>query len=118
MPQSAGRNNLIVKFLWGARGLIPPLPLTVLPWDLSRVLRALRDSPFEWLLTTELQPLLLKTALLLDQHQSSELVTYSRSHWTRLVLILDLITVPFMAFRVEVIALPTLPALRTSNCHI
>lgn len=41
-----------MKFLWGARGLIPPLPLTVLPWDLSRVFRALRDSPFEWLLTT------------------------------------------------------------------
>lgn len=52
-----------MKLFWGARELIPPLPLTVLPWDLSTVLRALRDPPFEWLLKTELQPLLLKTAL-------------------------------------------------------
>lgn len=39
--QSVGINNLIVKFLRGARKLNPPCPLTVPPWDLSMVLKAL-----------------------------------------------------------------------------
>ncbi len=63
--QSIGRNDLIVKFLKGARRLNPPRPQTVPSWDLSIVLRALRGPPFELLSLADLRPLSLKTALLL-----------------------------------------------------
>ncbi len=39
-PQSAGKNNLVVKFLRRARRLNLPHPHTVPNWDLSTVLRA------------------------------------------------------------------------------
>lgn len=61
--QSFGRNDLIVKFLQGARRLNPPLSLTVPPWDLSAVLRVLRDPPSRPLLMAELHPLTLKSDL-------------------------------------------------------
>lgn len=59
------RNDLIVKFLrdvWRLNSLrLQMVPL----WDLSIVLRALKGPPFEPLISADLQPLALKTALLL-----------------------------------------------------
>lgn len=52
--QSVGINKLIVKFLRRARKLNPPCPLTVPSWDLSMVLKALRDPPLKPLLMAEL----------------------------------------------------------------
>ncbi|XP_016362283.1 taste receptor type 1 member 1-like [Sinocyclocheilus anshuiensis] len=47
--QSIGKNDLIVKFLKGARRLNPPRPQTVPFWDLSIVLRAQRGpSSYLW----------------------------------------------------------------------
>ncbi|KAL0172890.1 hypothetical protein M9458_033201, partial [Cirrhinus mrigala] len=63
--QSVGRNNLVVQFLKGARRLNPPRPHTIPTWDLSTVLRALKGPPFEPLLSSDLQPLTFKAALLL-----------------------------------------------------
>ncbi len=63
--QSVGRDNLVVRFLKGARRLNPPRPLTVPTWDLPTVLRALKGPPFEPLQSTNLRSLSLKTALLL-----------------------------------------------------
>lgn len=56
--QSVGKHVLVVKFN-------PPRPKTVISWDLSIVLRALWGSTFEPLMMADLQPLSLKTALLL-----------------------------------------------------
>ncbi|KAL0165985.1 hypothetical protein M9458_037829, partial [Cirrhinus mrigala] len=53
--QSIGRNNLVVRFLKGSRRINPSRPHTIPTWDLSTVLRALKN----------LKPLTLKTALLL-----------------------------------------------------
>lgn len=45
--QSIGRNDLLIRFLKGARRLNPPHSLTIPTWDLSTVLRALRGLPLE-----------------------------------------------------------------------
>ncbi|XP_051756701.1 uncharacterized protein LOC127516273 [Ctenopharyngodon idella] len=63
--QSIGRNNLVVRFLKGSRRLNLPRPLTVPTWDLSVVLRGLKDPPFEPIQTADRWLLSLKTALLL-----------------------------------------------------
>ncbi|XP_048057412.1 zinc finger protein 271-like [Megalobrama amblycephala] len=63
--QSVVQNDLVIKFLRGSRRLHPPRPLTVPPWDLSLVLRALKGPPFEPLCLAGLRPLTLKSALLL-----------------------------------------------------
>ncbi|XP_042572020.1 uncharacterized protein LOC122135816 [Cyprinus carpio] len=63
--QSVGRNDLVVRFMRGARRLHPPCPPTVPSWDLPTVLRALKGAPFEPLQSIGLKALSLKTALLL-----------------------------------------------------
>ncbi|KAI2646292.1 ORF V: Enzymatic polyprotein [Labeo rohita] len=63
--RSIGRNNLVVRFLKGSRRMNPSRPHTVPTWDLSTVLRALKNPPFEPLSNADLKPLTLKTALLL-----------------------------------------------------
>lgn len=63
--QSIGKHDLVVKFHRGARSLNPSRPCTVPSWDHSTGLRALRGPAFEPLKMTDLQSLLLKTALLL-----------------------------------------------------
>ncbi len=62
---SVGKNNLVVKFLRGAWRLNLPLSHTLLKLDLSKVLGALRCSPFELIQSDYLQALSLKTALFL-----------------------------------------------------
>uniref|UniRef100_A0A9J8CVC3 Uncharacterized protein n=1 Tax=Cyprinus carpio carpio TaxID=630221 RepID=A0A9J8CVC3_CYPCA len=62
--QSVGRNDLVVRFMRGARRLHPPCPPTVPSWDLPMVLRALKRAPFEPLQSIGLKALSLKTALL------------------------------------------------------
>lgn len=63
--QSLGRNNLVVRFLKGARRLNPPHPFTIPTWDLSKVLRAPKGPPFKLLQSAAVWPLSLKAALLL-----------------------------------------------------
>ncbi len=63
--QSLGRNTSAVRFLRGTKRLYPPLPLTVLTWDLPTVLMALKGPPFEPLQSITFRSLSLKTALLL-----------------------------------------------------
>lgn len=63
--QLVGRNNLVVKFLHGARQLNPSHPSTIPTWDLTLVLMALTCSPFEPLESALLKVLSFKTALLL-----------------------------------------------------
>lgn len=62
--QSIGKHDLVVRFLRGSRRLNPPHPNTVPSWDLSILLRALRDPLFEPM-KSDLRPLSLKTTLLL-----------------------------------------------------
>ncbi|CAM4642809.1 unnamed protein product [Leuciscus chuanchicus] len=45
--QSLGRNDLVVRFLKGARRMNPSRPPSVPTWDLSTVLGALKSPPFE-----------------------------------------------------------------------
>ncbi len=63
--QSVSNNDLVVKFLRGARRLNLLHPHTVPTLDLSTVLRAFQGPPFEMLQSADLQPLSLKTALLM-----------------------------------------------------
>ncbi|KAL0146452.1 hypothetical protein M9458_058244, partial [Cirrhinus mrigala] len=56
--RSVGRHHLVTSFLRGARSMVPV-------WDLSLVLSALAEPPFEPLLSAELKVLSFKTALLL-----------------------------------------------------
>ncbi len=60
-----GRNDLIIRFLKGARRLNPPRPSTLPTWDLALVLDALKGPPFEPIQSASLRALSLKTALLL-----------------------------------------------------
>ncbi len=57
-------NNLVVRFLRGARRLNPPRPPSLPSWDLALVLRALITAPFEPLQSVELKFLSMKTLLL------------------------------------------------------
>ncbi|KAL0166426.1 hypothetical protein M9458_038270, partial [Cirrhinus mrigala] len=56
--RSVGRHHLVTSFLRGAWSMVPV-------WDLSLVLSALAEPPFEPLLSAELKVLSFKTALLL-----------------------------------------------------
>ncbi|KAI2658175.1 Transposon Tf2-8 polyprotein [Labeo rohita] len=63
--RSVGRHHLVTSFLRGAQRL-RPFRLSMVPvWDLSLVLSALAEPPFEPLLSAELKVLSFKTALLL-----------------------------------------------------
>ncbi|XDV40814.1 hypothetical protein PO909_009815 [Leuciscus waleckii] len=62
--QSLGRNDLIIRFLRGARRLNPPRPPLVPVWDLSTVLEAMKGDPFEPLHSVDLRYLSLKTVFL------------------------------------------------------
>ncbi len=66
LPKSVGKHDWVVRFLRGARRLNPPRPPPPIPsWDLSLVLRALQQGPFEPLQTVEPKILSMKTLLLL-----------------------------------------------------
>ncbi|CAM4558259.1 unnamed protein product [Leuciscus chuanchicus] len=45
LGQSLGRNDLVIRFLRGARRLNPPRPPSVPMWDLSTVLAAMKGCP-------------------------------------------------------------------------
>ncbi len=45
--KSVGKHDWVVRFLRGARRLNPPRPPSIPSWDLSLVLRALQQGPFE-----------------------------------------------------------------------
>ncbi|KAL0148340.1 hypothetical protein M9458_056320 [Cirrhinus mrigala] len=61
---SLGKHQLIVRFMRGARRVIPPRTHPIPSWDLSVALQGLREAPFEPLASVELKYLSLKTALL------------------------------------------------------
>ncbi len=63
--KSVGKHDWVVRFLRGARRLNPPCPPSIPSWDLSLVLRALQQGPFEPLQTVEPKFLSMKTLLLL-----------------------------------------------------
>ncbi len=63
--KSVGKHDWVVRFLRGARRLNPPRPPSIPSWDLSLVLRALQQGPFEPLQTVEPKVLSMKTLLLL-----------------------------------------------------
>ncbi len=64
--RETGKNDLIVKFLKGARRQNPPCPQTMPSWDLSIVLRdPLKGPPSESLISADMRPLSLKMDLLL-----------------------------------------------------
>ncbi|XP_016369319.1 uncharacterized protein LOC107709377, partial [Sinocyclocheilus rhinocerous] len=60
-----GQHSLIRRFMKGARRSLPVIRRTVPEWDLSMVLEALSQSPFEPLGSISLKLLSFKTALLL-----------------------------------------------------
>ncbi len=62
--KSVGKNDLVIRFLRGARRLNPPRPHLVPSWDLPSVLMALKGDPFKPLQSIELKVLSLKTVLL------------------------------------------------------
>ncbi len=62
--KSVGKHDWVVRFLRGARRLNPPRPPSIPSWDLSLVLRALQQGPFEPLQTVEPKFLSMKTLLL------------------------------------------------------
>ncbi len=63
--KSVGKHDWVVRFLRWARRLNPPRPPSIPSWDLSLVLRALQQGPFEPLQTVEPKFLSMKTLLLL-----------------------------------------------------
>ncbi len=63
--KSVGKHDWVVRFLRGARRLNPPGPPSIPSWDLSLVLTALQQGPFEPLQTVEPKFLSMKTLLLL-----------------------------------------------------
>ncbi len=63
--KSVGKHDWVVRFLRGARRLNLPRPPSIPSWDLSLVLRALQQGPFEPLQTVEPKFLSMKTLLLL-----------------------------------------------------
>ncbi len=62
--KSVGKHDLIIRFLRGARRLNPPRPPCIPYWDLTLVLRALQQGPFEPLQSVELKFLSMKILLL------------------------------------------------------
>ncbi len=63
--KSLGKHDLVIRFLRGTRRLNPPRPPSIPSWDLSLVLTALQQGPFEPLQKVELKFLSMKTLLLL-----------------------------------------------------
>ncbi|KAL0197543.1 hypothetical protein M9458_006083, partial [Cirrhinus mrigala] len=63
--KSVEKHDLVISFLRGARRLNPPRLPSVPSWDLSLVLTALWQAPFEHLRSVELKFLSMKTLLLL-----------------------------------------------------
>ena len=63
--QSLGRNDLVIRFLRGARRLNPPRPPSVPVWDLSTVLAAMKGPPFEPIQSVSLKHLSFKTVFLM-----------------------------------------------------
>ncbi len=49
--KSVGKHDLVIRFLRGAGRLNPPRPPSIPSWDLSLVLRALQQDPFDPLQT-------------------------------------------------------------------
>ncbi|CAM4648922.1 unnamed protein product [Leuciscus chuanchicus] len=65
LGQSLGRNDLVIRFLRGAKRLNPPRPPSVPVWDLSTVLEAMKGAPFEPIESIDLKLLSFKTVFLL-----------------------------------------------------
>ena len=65
LGQSIGRNDLVIRFLRGARRLNPPRPPSVPMWDLSTVLAAMKGAPFEPIQSISLKHLSFKTVFLM-----------------------------------------------------
>ncbi|XDV14302.1 hypothetical protein PO909_014574 [Leuciscus waleckii] len=65
LGQSLGRNDLVIRFLRGAKRLNPPRPPSVPVWDLSTVLEAMKGAPFEPIQSIDLKLLSFKTVFLL-----------------------------------------------------
>ncbi|CAM4548218.1 unnamed protein product [Leuciscus chuanchicus] len=65
LGQSLGRNDLVIRFLRGAKRLNPPRPPSVPVWDLSMVLEAMKGAPFEPIQSIDLKLLSFKTVFLL-----------------------------------------------------
>ncbi|CAM4719244.1 unnamed protein product [Leuciscus chuanchicus] len=65
LGQSLGRNDLVIRFLRGARRLNPPRPPSVPMWDLSTVLAAMKGAPFEPIQSISLKHLSFKTVFLM-----------------------------------------------------
>ncbi len=63
--KSVGKHDWVIRFLRGARRLNPPRPPSIPSWDMSLVLRATQQGPFELLQTVETKFLSMKTLLLL-----------------------------------------------------
>ena len=62
--QSLGKDELVIRFLRGAKRMNPPRPPSVPIWDLSIVLEAMKAPPFEPLESVDLKYLSLKTVFL------------------------------------------------------
>lgn len=65
LGQSLGRNDLVIRFLRGAKRLNPPRPPSVPMWDLSTVLEAMKGAPFEPIQSIDIKHLSLKMVFLL-----------------------------------------------------
>ncbi|CAM4733894.1 unnamed protein product [Leuciscus chuanchicus] len=65
LGQSLGRNDLVIRFLRGAKRLNPPRPPSVPIWDLSTVLEAMKGAPFEPIQSVDIKHLSFKTVFLL-----------------------------------------------------
>ncbi|KAI2650118.1 NADH-quinone oxidoreductase subunit N [Labeo rohita] len=63
--KSVGKHDLVIRFPGGTRRLNPPQPPSVPSWDLSLVLRALQQGPFEPLQSVKLKFISVKTLVIL-----------------------------------------------------
>ncbi len=59
-----GKQDLVIRFLRGAKRLNPPRPPSLPSWDLALVLKALQTAPFEPFQSVELTFISMKTLLL------------------------------------------------------
>ncbi len=59
-----GKQDLVIRFLRGAKRLNPPRPPSLPSWDLALVLKALQTAPFEPFQSVELMFISMKTLLL------------------------------------------------------
>ncbi|XDV39230.1 hypothetical protein PO909_008494 [Leuciscus waleckii] len=65
LGQSLGRNDLVIRFLRGAKRLNPPRPPSVPILDLSTVLEAMKGAPFKPIQSVDIKHLSFKTVFLL-----------------------------------------------------